>query len=100
MEKNGVTVTAGRVYRELPLIHEDFMILGADLAAAAASGIARDMAPVAAAASACAVREDRFIFQGEKQLGYAGLMNVQGRQTVEKSDWSQGENPFTDCARA
>ena len=27
-------------------------------------------------------------------------MNVQGRQTVEKSDWSQGENPFTDCARA
>lgn len=100
MEKNGVTVTAGRAYRELPLIHEDFMILGADLAAAAASGIARDMAPVAAAASACAVREDRFIFQGEKQLGYAGLMNVQGRQTVEKSDWSQGENPFTDCARA
>lgn len=100
IEKDGIAVTGGRTYKELPMVHEDFMILGADLAASAASGLADDLSSAAAAAAACAVREDRLIFQGAGKFGYAGLMTVQGRQTVKKSDWSQGENPFTDCARA
>ena len=50
------------------------------------------------AATACVQKEDQIIFNGNEQWGYEGIMTVQGRQIIEKKNWSEDENAFLDIA--
>ena len=96
--KDGIVTTRGRRYVELPLLYEDATLLARDLETAAASGLAPDLGTVRSAVRALARKEDRLIFMGDPDLGYEGLVTAQGVNTLERKDWSAGENAFADVA--
>ena len=96
--KDGIITTQGRRYVELPLLYEDATLLARDLETAAASGLAPDLTAVRSAARAVARKEDHLIFMGNPELGYEGLVTAQAVNTVERKDWSTGENAFADVA--
>lgn len=85
-----------RRYVEIPMIFKDCFISWRDYENSKQTGLPLDLSPVAITAQACANKEDQIIFFGNEEWGYKGLMNVDGRQTVEKSDWREGENAFSD----
>jgi uncharacterized linocin/CFP29 family protein len=96
--KDGIITTQGRRYVELPLLYEDATLLARDLETAAASGLVPDLAAIRSAARAVARKEDRLIFIGNPDRGYEGLVTAQGVNTIERKDWSAGENAFADVA--
>lgn len=85
-----------RRYVEIPMIFKDFFISWRDVENSKQTGLPLDLAPVAITAAACAYKEDQVIFFGDEEWGYRGLMNVDGRQTMEKNNWNEGENAFLD----
>ncbi len=87
-----------RRYVEIPMIFKDAFISWRDLENSNQTGLPLDLAPVAVTAAACAHKEDQIIFFGNEEWGFKGLMNVEGRQTVQKNNWSEGENAFADIA--
>ncbi|HAH62406.1 MAG TPA: bacteriocin [Treponema sp.] len=100
VSKDGITVTKGRTYVELPLINADFTLLARDLESSSKSGIPVSMSSVTAAAETCAVNEDRMIYFGNKNFGYEGLLSASGTRKMELKDWKTGENAFSDVAAA
>ncbi|MGX8709590.1 MAG: family 1 encapsulin nanocompartment shell protein [bacterium] len=98
--KNGLTVTAGRKHVEIPTVYDDVTLLAKDLESSRKSGYPVDLSAVMASAEACALKEDRLIFFGAEELGYEGLLTAAGTNRIEKKDWSEGENAFTDIAAA
>lgn len=88
----------GRRYVEIPMIFKDAFISWRDYENSKQTGLLLDLAPIAITAAACAHKEDQIIFFGNEEWGYRGLMNVEGRQTLQKSNWNEGENAFTDIA--
>ncbi|MCI1955280.1 MAG: bacteriocin family protein [Oscillospiraceae bacterium] len=99
-EADGLLVTKGRRYVELPTVYADFTLLAKDLESSAASGLPLDLSNAAAAAEACALKEDRLIFFGSAENGYEGLLTAQGVGKVAKGDWGSGENAYADVAAA
>ncbi len=87
-----------RRYVEMPMIFKDFSISWRDIENSKQTGLPLDLAPVAITAAACVHKEDQVIFFGNEEWGYKGLMNVDRRQTMEKSNWNEGENAFSDIA--
>jgi len=89
------------IVRQLPLatLEHDFAISVRDLEAFNA-GQPFDVAPVAAAASLCAVAEDRLIFHGDPAAGLEGLLTAAGRQTAPLGDWSAEGRAMADVAAA
>lgn len=85
-----------RRYVEIPMIFKDCFISWRDYENSKQTGLPLDLSPVAITAQICANKEDQIIFFGNEEWGYKGLMNVDGRQTVEKGDWREGENAFSD----
>ncbi|WP_352420594.1 family 1 encapsulin nanocompartment shell protein [Proteiniborus sp.] len=85
-----------RRYVEIPMIFKDFFISWRDVENSKQTGLPLDLAPVAITAAACAHKENQVIFFGDEEWGYKGLMNVDGRQTMEKNNWNEGENAFSD----
>jgi len=71
-----------------------------DLAAASESGQPLDTGAVASAASYCARSEDELIFNGNADLGYSGLMNVENHLEVPRGDWGDMGNAFRDVVAA
>lgn len=98
--QDGIVKTSGRRFLEVPQLFEDFTLFWRDLEAQAASGYPADLTAVVAAAQAAAKKEDKFIFFGNKELGYEGLLTAQGVNKLKKADWKQGENAFSDVAQA
>jgi uncharacterized linocin/CFP29 family protein len=47
-----------------------------------------------------AVQEDNLIFNGNKELGQVGLLNVQGRKTVKISNWDESGSALADAVKA
>lgn len=88
----------GRRYVEIPMIFKDAFISWRDYENSKQTGLPLDLAPMAITAAACAHKEDQIIFFGNDEWGYKGIMNVEGRQTVQKSNWNEGENAFIDIA--
>lgn len=95
---DGIVITKGRRYAEIPQLYEDFTLSWRDLEVAEKSGYPFDLSAVTAAAQAAAKKEDHFIFWGNEALGYEGLLNAAGVNQLKRSDWKAGENPFTDVA--
>lgn len=88
-----------RKYLPIPMIYKDLIISWRDVETSKQLGLPLDLAPVAAATAACAKKEDNLIFNGSSEFNVPGLLNVEGRQVIEKQDWSQGDNPFNDVAK-
>lgn len=88
-----------RRFVAIPMIYKDLSISWRDVETSKQMGLPLDLAPVAAAAAACAKKEDSLIFNGSPEFDAPGLLNIQGRQVVEKQDWSKGDNPFNDIAK-
>lgn len=98
--EDGFVINKGRRIVEIPTLFEDFQLLARDLTQSEAEGRAADLTPVLRAAQAAALREDRMIFFGNPTLGLEGLTNAAGANRMARSDWSTGENAFTDVAAA
>jgi uncharacterized linocin/CFP29 family protein len=91
------------VHREsgiIPIIYKDFVLHWRDIETARQTGTPLDVAAAAAAASFCADAEDDLIFNGNVQMGYEGLMVVEGRQVLTRRDWTVAGNPFQDVVDA
>lgn len=100
VEEDGImSRTAGRAYRELPLIYSDATLYWRDMENSIKTGRPLDLSAVAEATAKCASKEDELIFFGSKALGYDGLFTVKGASHIKRSDWKTGENPFADVAK-
>ena len=82
IDADGFVKTAGRRFLEIPQLYEDFTLLWRDLENSEKFGYPVDLSAAVAAAQAIARREDGLIFFGNDALGYEGLFNVAGRQTL------------------
>lgn len=91
---------AGRSYLALPIIHKDFWLLWRDISASRQFGFPLDLSPAVMASIFCAQAEDNLIFHGDEKSGLAGLLNVEGRNTIPLSDWDEGGNAFHDIVAA
>lgn len=85
-----------RRFLQVPAIYSDFAISWRDLEDEAGAGV---QAAVDAALLA-ARREDDLVFYGDKDLGIEGLLNAKGIHKIALSDWSKGEAPLQDVAKA
>ena len=98
-EDTGTVKSRGRRFVEIPIVYKDLVISWRDVENSRQFGLPLDISPVAGAAALCAKKEDDLIFNGNSELGYGGLLNVNGAARITKSDWSMGENPFTDVSK-
>jgi uncharacterized linocin/CFP29 family protein len=98
--QNGILTTKGRKFAEIPVLFDDFTLLARDLESSEKTGYPVDLSKAAAAAEACALKEDGLIYFGDGKLGYKGLLTAPGAGKLEKKDWAAGENAFSDVAAA
>lgn len=89
----------GRRFLEIPMIYKDFTIQWRDVENSRQLGLPLDISSAAGAAAVCSRKEDDLIFNGEPSLGYEGLLNASRAYRIQKGNWSEGENPFTDVAK-
>jgi uncharacterized linocin/CFP29 family protein len=80
----------------IPLIYKDFILHWRDIETARQSATPLDTSAAAGAAAFCADAEDDLIFNGYAEMGYEGLMVVEGRQTLTRRDWTEAGNAFKD----
>ena len=85
-----------RRYLPLPLIYKDFWVHWRDLESNRQLGLPLDTSRAAGAAAACAVAEDRLVFEGEPGLGITGLRTVEGRLARTIGDWGTAGRAFDD----
>lgn len=97
--EDGFITTKGRRYMEIPTIYDDFTILAKDLENSRKFGYPVDLSKVSLSAEKCSRKEDCFIFFGNEAYGYEGLMNASGSNKLKRSDWSEGENAFSDITK-
>ena len=90
---------SNRKFVAIPMIYKDLSISWRDVENSRQMDLPLDLSSVSAAATVCAKKEDYLIFNGSGDLEYQGLLNVEGRQIIEKSDWNKGDNPFNDIAK-
>lgn len=88
-----------RKFLPAPQIYKDFKIHWRDIESFKNHGIPLDFSVVAAAAREVSKAEDKFIFHGDAQLGYPGLLNVEGKEEIKKSDFSKNGGIFETGVR-
>ncbi|HZS45560.1 MAG TPA: family 1 encapsulin nanocompartment shell protein [Blastocatellia bacterium] len=84
----------------IPLIYKDFIIHWRDIEASRYNKLPLDPAIASAAAAFCCDREDDLIFNGVPEMGYEGLMTVDGRHILKRRDWKDSGNAFADIVLA
>ena len=84
----------------IPLIYKDFILHWRDIETSRQAGTPLDAAAAAAAAAFCADAEDDLIFNGNAEMGYEGLIVVDGRRTMKRRNWAEAGNPFADAVDA
>ena len=100
-EDDGAMVrTAGRAFKEIPLLYQDFSLSWRDLEYTEKNDLPVDLTAAMAAAAAAARNEDRLIFFGSEALGFSGLFGAKDAVHMKRGDWSKDENPFSDVAKA
>ena len=97
---DGLMVTKGRKFVEIPTLYDDFTLLAKDLEYSAKYGYPIDLAKAMASAEAIAQKEDKLIFFGSKENGYEGLLTASGVNKIKKGDWKEGETAFANVASA
>lgn len=89
-----------RVHEHLPMIFKDFLLYWRDIESSRLLNNPIDLGAAAAAAAFCAQKEDDLIFNGHSELGYPGLLTVEGRQTLQAGDWNVAGSAFNDVVNA
>lgn len=97
---DGFITSKGRKYVEIPTIYDDFSILGKDLEIYEKSAYPIDLSKAIGSAQACALKEEKFIYFGNEEYGYEGLLTAAGTNKLKRKDWTVGENAFSDVAAA
>jgi uncharacterized linocin/CFP29 family protein len=88
-----------RKFLPIPQIYKDFKIHWRDIETSKKLGIPLDFSVAAAAAKEVATAEDRFIFNGNKELGYPGILNVEGRNIIKKDNFSKEGGIFKTAVK-
>ena len=83
----------------IPLIYKDFIFTGGHRDRPA-GGTPLDTSAAAGAAAFCADAEDDLIFNGSVEMGYEGLMVVEGRHVLTTRDWAEAGQRFQDVVDA
>lgn len=83
-----------------PFLYRDFWLFLRDVEARRRFGQPLELSAAAVAAVQVARREDDLILRGSPELGHAGLLTVDGRQTLPLGDWSQAGLAFDDAVAA
>jgi hypothetical protein len=86
----------GRKFEQIPLLNQDFSLLWRDLELSEKTGIPIDLSSALQASAEISKKEDELIFNGNKELGYEGLLTAKGITKLELSNWEEGENPVKD----
>ncbi len=89
-----------RLHPVIPLIYKDFIIFWRDIESSRRFGVPLNLSGAAAAASFVAQREDDLIVNGNPDLEYPGLTNVEGRQIRPRRDWAEMGAAFDDAVGA
>lgn len=98
--ENGFVKTSGRKSIEIPQLYQDFTLLWRDIENNKRNGMPLDLSIVSSSAQALSKKEDELIFYGNEFVGVEGLLNTQGIQKLKISDWSTGENPYSDLIKS
>jgi uncharacterized linocin/CFP29 family protein len=85
---------------QVPMIRKSFRISIRRVAAHLDNGQPLDLSPAQGAAEAVADREEELIYYGQPAFGVYGLLNIEGRQQVEGSDWSEPDGALRDVLAA
>jgi Uncharacterized protein, linocin/CFP29 homolog len=95
---DGIITTTGRRFVQIPTIFDDFTLFAKDLESSGLAGYPTDLSKAVSSAEACALKEEKLIYFGSKELGYDGLLTASGVNKIKKTDWAEGENAFSDIA--
>jgi len=99
-ESNEAVHPLKRKILRIPLIYKDFWLFWRDIEASKKGEKPLDTSAAVSAAISAAAREDCLIFHGLEEMGFPGLLNVEGRHTLELSDWNIVGNGFQDVVAA
>jgi uncharacterized linocin/CFP29 family protein len=95
-----IVAPSSRATTSVPMLYKDFKIMWRDVEADRHMGLPLDVSTAAVAANYVAVQEDNLIFNGNKELGQVGLLNVQGRKTVKIGSWDESGSALADAVKA
>ncbi|MCK6529002.1 bacteriocin family protein [Myxococcota bacterium] len=84
----------------VPMIYKDFIYHFRDIHYAREHGIPVDPTVAIRAAHFCADSEDHLIFNGNAAFRQEGLLTVEGRNRVERGDWTRFGQAYRDVTRA
>ncbi|MEZ6189295.1 MAG: family 1 encapsulin nanocompartment shell protein [Planctomycetota bacterium] len=87
-------------YVRIPILFKDFVIHWRDVELSRKLGAPLDASRAIRAAHFVADREDELIFQGDQQRQISGLLNAEGRNTIQRGDWSQYGQAYNDVVNA
>ncbi|MBI4596272.1 MAG: bacteriocin family protein [Candidatus Tectomicrobia bacterium] len=85
---------------QIPIIFKDFELYWRDIETSREFKIPLDFSVGAGASAFCALKEDDMIFNGERNLQYPGLLNVEGRLRYPLGDWDIDGQSFQDTVKA
>lgn len=88
------------LFLRVPIIYKDFVLHWRDVELAKKLGAPLDASRAVRAAHHVADREDQLLFNGYERFELEGLLTVSGRNTVERSDWSNYGNAYRDIVKA
>jgi uncharacterized linocin/CFP29 family protein len=93
-------VAKARRHLQIPILYQDFTLYWRDIEASRQFNIPLDTSAAMGAAAVVARKEDDMIFNGASDLGYPGLLTVEGRARLTRNDWSQPGTAFQDVVAA
>lgn len=98
--KDGFSIMEGRRLMRVPQLYEDFWLYWRDIEGSRRANFPVDMGLARAAAQRLALREDKMIFYGVKELGLEGLLTAEGVAIQGLGDWNEGETAFRAVSEA
>lgn len=93
-------VPLNKRYIRVPVLYKDFMLHWRDVELSRKLGSPLDPSRAIRAAHSVCDREDDLIFNGDPKLGLEGLLTVEGRNHIDRSDWSSFGNAYNDVVKA
>lgn len=93
-------VATGETYVRVPILYKDFVLHWREVELSKKLGAPIDASRAIRAAHFVADREDRLLFNGEPRFKIAGLLNAEGRNKVQRGDWSAFGQAYQDVVQA
>jgi uncharacterized linocin/CFP29 family protein len=87
-------------FLRVPILYKDFVLHWRDVELSKKLSAPLDASRAVRAAHFVADREDQMIFNGESRFQLSGLLNVPGRNTVQRGDWSKFGTAYRDVVKA